>query len=102
MIGFKDEENARFISLDTTGEYILKLKQTKPSMPYLIESNAQLKSFKKNSKEISFKLKSHVLIEATFYVPNEWKVDIKNKINNKTLKIKSKKSKVLEVHFVKK
>ena len=83
VVGFSDKNDIRYIHLDGSGLCKLSLQKNSPNFPYLIESNGVLKSFKKDENKIIYKLSSHQNIEATFYIPKNWKIKVKQKITKK-------------------
>lgn len=67
VVGFMINGNEVYIHLDGSGEYILKLTKTKPESFYLITSNGQVESFKKEKGSYFIKLKSYVPLDVQFY-----------------------------------
>ena len=73
IVGFKEEKGYRYLHLDGSGDYKLVLQENNPSVPYLIEANARVKSYEKSAERITIKLQGHVGIEADFNLPAGWK-----------------------------
>ena len=73
VAGYSQESGKTYITLDSGEEYNLRLNGDK-SLPYLIDSNGWMEESNRgaktsNFKEISFRLKANVPLEANFYLP---------------------------------
>ncbi len=106
VIGFWDENGARYIHLDNKKEHTLILSSDKPDTPYLMNSNARIVSFYKDKEEVIFRLRSYVKLKATFYLANNWEPSLKGKKisfskSGRVFTITAGANNTIEVKFVK-
>ncbi|CAA6811870.1 MAG: Extracellular Matrix protein PelA [uncultured Sulfurovum sp.] len=82
VAGHNFDNNASYITLDSSGKYELILNKNKRS-PQLIDSNGWVDSISTKQQRYAFKLKANVPLEANFYLPKNCRY-----LPNKKFKLK--------------
>ncbi|RMH04217.1 MAG: polysaccharide deacetylase, partial [Aquificota bacterium] len=67
VLGYYEGEQGVYVHLDGSGDYYIELTQKPKDWFNLISSNGQVYQVKKEGKELSFKLRSYVTLEASLY-----------------------------------
>ncbi len=75
IAGYKKSSQENYLHLGTKKEVLLQAQQRQNS-PYLISSNGKIKEMHRSSKDFSLKLKAHVPLEFSLYIPKECKVKV--------------------------
>jgi len=100
IAGFNKFNNETYIHVGPSEQLFLSLKKEQQSLkePYLINSNGAIVSMKRDKKEFTLQLKSHVNLEFKLFLPDECHYQLlpKNKessVTNKQLSVTYKKIK---------
>jgi len=82
VAGYNYDNNSTYITLDSSGEYLLKLTKNSDE-PYLIDANGWVEKVKSSSKKYTFKLNANMPINANFHLPKSCTYSTNKKIHTK-------------------
>jgi len=75
IAGYRKITQGNYLHIGTKKEVLIQKKEAQ-NTPYLISSNGQIKELHRLSKDFSLKLKAHVPLECSLYIPKECKVKV--------------------------